>query len=376
MTAKVHLSMLIWLVCAGSALAQTDLLTLEIGDSTRRTREVDLQLDLIIDTRTNEGVSPRAMAEQLRRSRVVLVGEEHTGHEFHEIQLRVLDLLHAAGVGLTVGLEMIPTDKQGALDGWISGELDEQEFLATSDWYRVWGYNWRYYREIFLFARRHAIPMIALRATEDGSDVAAVPPTNEQRELMAAFFEADSPVHGGLSPAQLDSLVVAQAKRDAAMAQRVVEALELHPNRNIVVLAGTGHVLYDLGIVAQLPESERRSASTILPVPIEEASSTARASVANYLWGIPDSDYPRYPDLGVITMQADDGLRIIHVEPESPGDRAGLTAGDVLTQLGGTQIEARRDLSASLADLHWGDEVTIRFRRDDEPQDLAVVFRR
>ena len=157
MTARAHLSILCWLTCAGSAFAQTDLLNLEIGDPARGEREVSVQLDTILDTAVNERISPRTLAEQLGRSRVVLIGEEHTGHEFHAIQLRVLELLHAAGTNLTVGLEMIPVDKQAALDAWTAGELDEQSFLEMSDWYRVWGYNWRYYREIFLFARQHAI---------------------------------------------------------------------------------------------------------------------------------------------------------------------------------------------------------------------------
>jgi uncharacterized iron-regulated protein len=379
MTAKIRPSILVWLACASPAFAQPDLLDLEIGSPDRREREISVQLDTILDTATNDRVSPRSLAEQLGRSRIVLVGEEHTGHEFHAIQLRVLELLHAAGISLTVGLEMIPVDKQAALDAWIAGELDEQSFLETSDWYRVWGYNWGYYRDIFLFARQHGIPMYALRANEndaDSADIVAVPPSNEQRMLMAAFFEADSPVHGGLSPGQLDSLVVAQTKRDAAMAQRVVEAVDTHPERTMVLLAGTGHVLYELGIVAQLPERVRSSAATILPVPAGEESMTARASVADFLWGIPDSDHPRYPDLGVITMQADDGLRVIHVEPESPGGKAGLTVGDVLTRFAGTDLDARRDLSATLATLSWSDEVNMELLREDEHQELVVAFRR
>ena len=379
MIAKPQLSILLWLTCASPVFAQTGLLNLPIGDPARREHEVGVALDTILATVSNETVAPRALTDRLARSRIVLVGEEHTGYEFHVVQLRVLQLLHSAGVPSTVGLEMIPIDKQAALDAWSAGELDEQGFLEASDWYRVWGYNWGYYREIFLFARQHTIPMFALRANEDepqSPDVATVPPTNEQRALMAAYFEADSPVHGGLSPAQLDSLVVAQAKRDAAMAQRVVEAIEAHPDSTMVLLAGTGHVIYALGIVAQLPQSERDSAATILPVPVDEEPITARASVADFLWGIPDADHPHYPDLGVITMQTDAGPRIIHVEPQSPGGRAGLAAGDVLTHLAGTEIEEKRDLSASLADLRWGDEVRIGFIREGERQELEVAFRR
>ncbi len=379
MTVRIRLSILLCLAPAGATFAQTDLLDLEIGDLARREHEISIELDTITDTATNESVSPRSLAEELGRSRVVLVGEEHTGQEFHAIQLRVLELLHTAGVPLAVGLEMIPVDKQAALDAWIGGGLDEPGFLEMSDWYRVWGYNWGYYRDVFLFARQHEIPMYALRANENdaaSADVVAAPPSNEQRALMAAFFEADSPVHGGLSPGQLDSLAVAQAKRDATMAQRAVEALDAHPDSTMVLLAGTGHVLYELGIVAQLPEAERSSAVTILPVPVEDDSLTIRASIADFVWGIPDVDHPRFPELGVITMQHDDGLRVIHIEPDSPADSAGLAVGDVLTHLAGTALDERRDLSAALAAMRWGDEIRIELLRDEERDQLAIEFRR
>ena len=379
MTVRPLLSILLWLSFTGAAVAQTNLLSLAIGDPGRREREVSLELDTILSTVTDEIISPRTLAGELSAKRLILVGEQHTSAEFHAVQLRVLELLHTADVPLTVGLEMIPVDQQSALDAWSAGQLDEQAFLEASDWYGVWGYNWGYYRDIFLFARRHAIPMFALRASDDetqGQDANPVPPTNEQRELIAAFFESDSPVHGGLSAAQLDALVVAQAKRDAAMAQRIVQAIEAYPNRTMVVLAGTGHVLYGLGIVAQLPEAERSSAATILPVAVEADSVTVRASVADFVWGIPDADHRRYPDFGVITMQTESGLSVIHVTPESPASRAGLTAGDVLTHFAGTALDERRDLSAGLAALRWGDEVSVGIRRNDEREELTIAFRR
>ena len=158
MTVRIRLSILLCLAPAGATFAQTDLLDLEIGDLARREHEISIELDKITDTATNESVSPRSLAEELGRSRVVLVGEEHTGQEFHAIQLRVLELLHTAGAPLAVGLEMIPVDKQAALDAWIGGGLDEPGFLEMSDWYRVWGYNWGYYRDVFLFARQLTAP--------------------------------------------------------------------------------------------------------------------------------------------------------------------------------------------------------------------------
>ena len=382
MTARPYFSILLWIICASSAFAQTDVLSLAIGDPARSEREVSVRLDTILNTVTDEIISAQALVEQLSGSRVVLIGEEHTGHEFHSVQLRVLELLHATNVELAVGLEMFPVDRQAALDAWIGGDLDEQAFIDTADWYRVWGYHWGYYREIFLFAREHAIPMIALREPVDehagsaAEELPVAPASEDHMALVQAFFETDSPVHGGLSPEQLDALVAAQSARDAAMASQIAAALREYPNRTVVVLAGTGHVLYELGIVRQLPETDRRSAVSILPVEVEDAETFVRASVGDYVWGIPELPYPRFPELGVITMQVDDGLQVIYVESDSPAGEAGVETGDVLTALNGNALTEKRDLGQAVAAAAWGDAAAITLMRDGAAQQLTVLFRR
>ena len=53
---------------------------------------------------------------------------------------------------MLVGLEMFPYTEQPALDQWNGGAISEDEFLRSSHWYKHWGFDWRYYREIFLLA--------------------------------------------------------------------------------------------------------------------------------------------------------------------------------------------------------------------------------
>ena len=48
---------------------------------------------------------------------------------------------------------------QPALDALEPGAESEEEFLAASHWYDAWGYHWGYYREIFLYAREHRLPV-------------------------------------------------------------------------------------------------------------------------------------------------------------------------------------------------------------------------
>ena len=115
---------------------------------------------------------------------------------------------------------------------------------------------------------------------------------------------------------------------------------------------------------------------SIVPVEVDDEGSIVRASVADYVWGIPESAYPRYPELGVVTMQADDGLRVIYVESDSPAEVAGIQTEDVLTAFNGAALERRSDLGEALAPFAWGDAATLSLSRDGSAVQLAVPLRR
>lgn len=369
---------LLWLVAA-AAQGQTNLLTLDIGDGARRGR-VEIARDAIVDTSSGDTLSVQQLAARVGDSRIVLVGEQHTDAAYHAVQLRVLEALHAAGIPLLIGVEMFPAGRERVLDAWTRGELEEADFLAQSDWYNVWGYDWRYYREIFLFARARSIPIAGLRADDEDAppEIAVDLDSADHETLLRAFFEVDSPVHGGMSASQFASLFAAQARRDAAMAQNLGRAMQRYPDRTALVLAGTGHVVYELGIVRQLPEAQRLSATTIVPVPVasDTKSSSVTGAIGDLAWGMPESEFPAYPELGILTTQTAGGLHVIYVEPDSSAAFAGLAAGDVLTRYAGRPLAERSDLGRSLSSNRWGDEVVIELERDDELREIAVALRR
>lgn len=372
-----------WLALAvllpgGQPLAQEDLLQLAIGDDSRRDREITVSLDTVVDTRSGERVAPAELYDSLGRPRVVFVGEEHTDAAFHDVQLHVLRRLHAGAIPLLIGLEMYPASSQAVLDRWVHDTLDEHVFVEESDWYSVWGYHWGYYREIFAFARTNRIRLIGLNETPGTSESVDVSEasSDDHRELVRAFFEADSPVHGGISDEQFDQLARAQARRDAVMAQHAADALARNPAHTMVVLAGTGHVLYDLGIARQLPLEYLDSTASILPVPVATEPETVRASVADIVWGIPESEFPRYPELGVVAFGTDHGLDVIHVDEDSPAQAAGIEVGDRLKVIDEASLWERSDLSRAMAELSWGDIVTVTLERNGETVVVDVALRR
>jgi glutaredoxin 3 len=60
------------------------------------------------------------------------------------------------------------------------------------------------------------------------------------------------------------------------------------------------------------------------------------------------------------------GAFVGKVAPASPGARAGLRSGDVVTEVNMHPVHDADDLEHALASLHPGSRVTILFTRDDE----------
>ena len=126
-------------------------------------------------------------------------------------------------------------------------ELNEEEFVESSDWYENWGYRWDYYRRIFLFARDNGIPMFAVNIPRDhvrtvrtegfeglsAEQAAHMPETvntdsDEHRQLFRAYFEDDDAVHVTISEEQWEGMFRAQCTWDAAMGFNARMALQRH----------------------------------------------------------------------------------------------------------------------------------------------------
>ena len=384
------------------ALPAEDPMHLPVGDPARREREAPVVLDAITDTAKGDLLTPSDLPARLSGVRLLLLGESHTDMDSHRVQLRVLEELHAAGRKVSVGLEMFPAAAQGSLDQWVARSLEEKAFLEASGWYRHWGYNWGYYRDIFLFAREKGVPLFAVNAPREvvsavrrkGLDGLSA----EEREQLPSSIDTESAehlrlfkasfgdegFHATMTDEEWKGLFAAQCAWDAAMAWSSVRALERSGDESAIlaVLAGAGHVQYGLGIQRQAARWLKGRIATLLPVSVTDEKGqpvkTVRASYADFLWGVPAETDPIYPGLGISTrpVEGEGRLSLIHVEKDSPGEKAGLQVGDVLLSMDGTEIRNRETLNRLLAAKRWGDAVRFSVRRKAEVLNVTVLFRR
>lgn len=387
---------------AGAARAEGTL-QLPLGDPARREASVALQLDRIVDTRRGDAISAEEMAARLAGVRLVFFGESHTNFDFHRAQAQLIRLLHEQGREVLVGLEMFPYTRQAELDRWTAGDYSEAEFLEAADWYGSWGYHWHYYADIFRYARDHRLTMIAINAPRatvkavrsEGfealreEDQAHMPPAvrfgnEEHQRLFRASFESGDLVHAQLSEAQLTGMLRAQATWDAVMGWNAMRGLEQRggPDAIMVVLIGAGHVTYGLGSQWQIEDEFSGRIASVVPVPLITADgepvTRVQASYADFIWGLPASRAPEFPQLGVSLAGriGSQPTRVIQVGKRTPAAAAGLQVGDLLQDIDGEAIESFAALRRIMAGHDWGEDLEVGFEREGRLQRLRVPLRR
>ena len=404
---KTKVLILLFFSAANLLHAQRSL-RLSVGDPARKDKEAKVVLDAITDTATGDLITPREAVARLSGARLIFIGESHTSMDFHRVQKRLIEELHRAGEKVLIGLEMYPYTEQKYLDDWHAGFLSETGFVRLSHWYKNWGYHWNYYRDIFLFARDNGIRMFALNAprevvsavgkkglenltpTERGQIAPTIDIASEEHfTLFKAFFEDETGMHSMMSDSQARSMFAAQCTWDATMGFHAVEALKAYGDDNgvMVVLIGSGHVAYGLGIQRQSAQWYDGRMASVIPIQVLDDQGrkieSVQASYADYLWGLPPEEESLFPELGISTAEVsgESRRRVLAVSTGSPAKTAGFQAGDVMVSVDGIPLPDGETLNQAMAAKRWGDSAVFVVRRqakDRAPEEvtLTVLFRR
>ena len=147
----------------------------------------------------------------------------------------------------------------------------------------------------------------------------------------------------------------------------------------MVVLVGSGHVAYDVGIVRQVRQWFTGGIVSLIPVQVapDGAQPTkVRASYADFVWGVLPENESTYPSLGISVREEGGNRRIVLVDADSPGGRAGLAVGDTLVSMDGKPLPDRETLNRLMAEKGWGDKATFVVQRGGAQQTLVVYLRR
>jgi uncharacterized iron-regulated protein len=214
----------------------------------------------------------QALAQELARRPVVLLGEVHDNAAQHEIRAAALRRLLASGVRPAIAFEQFDRERQADIDRARretppAGRTPAEHVIEQARAARGW--DWSLYRPFVELALEYDLPIVAANLSRaDATRVAtqgfaavfdestrarfaldALPP-----ELLAAHQRAVDDGHCNRMAADaLPAMARAQIARDLVLAQ----SIRPHFTRGAVLLTGNGHARSDIGVPHFLTEAER-----------------------------------------------------------------------------------------------------------------------
>lgn len=329
--------------------------------------------DDIIGIEVPRIVTVSDIIEKAASKQIIYVGESHDRFEHHRVQLQVIRELHRRKKDIAIGMEMFQKPFQGVLDRYIAGEIDEREFLKKSEYFKRWGFDYNLYREILLYARDNKIPVIALnirreivsKVSKDGLSALSAEERKElpehmdlsdedYRSRLRDFFEK----HSGSEKRNFDFFHQAQVLWDESMAQSLDEFIRTNPERQVVVIAGTGHMAFGSGIPKRAHRLNGREYTVILN------HDDIEQHIADFVLFPPPVPAPASPKLMVLLKEGEGKLTITGFSPDSISEKAGLRENDSILSLDDEKIEGIDDVKIFLLDRKPGDEIRVKVMRE------------
>jgi aminopeptidase N len=403
---------------------------LPIGNPKTKYDFCAVKLDKIFDTNGNVDIALDQLIQSLKKYRIIMLGESHTSEPNHKLQLEVIKGLTESGSSICLALEMFNPSQDPILKNYIQGKLTEEEFLDQSTYFNTWGYNYRYYKPIFDYAREKKIKMFGVNIERDyaskiGRDGIGslspeerknLPPLDTTNVEHRFYFKVAMEGMDATSPVQFSRLYDAQCLWDAAMGDGAIKVARENPKSIVAILVGSGHVAYNLGIGKIIKERSKFPFASVIAVDVpdtmqesvmmkvkkdlkeekkeDKPDSTTEMempsmsvihggaietspyqivirSLADFLVGIREEEQEKYPTFGFsIEEKEGNGFKVKMVFPESLAEEKGLKRGDVILAIDGKTFSDMAQLKKHLNNKNWGDDIDFKILRDDKEMDL------
>jgi uncharacterized iron-regulated protein len=408
---------------------------LPIGNPNTKYDFCAVKLNRIFDTNANKEVKMDKFIEMLKNFRVVMVGESHTSEQNHIVQLKIIKGLVEAGSTVCLALEMFNESQKQALKNYISGKSNEQEFLDQSNYFNTWGHNYRYYKPIFDYAKEKKIKMFGVNiehnyASKIGrggtksltpEELKALPKIDTTNVEHRFFIKVAMEGMDATVPAQFKKIYAAQSLWDAAMGDGAIKVATENPDAVVVLLAGSGHVVYNLGIGNIIKKRSKLSFASVVAVDVpdtvkeslmmkvkksikkeekkdEKAKSVPKKkkmppmsmmrsmgavenipfkivvrSLADFLWGIPEEKKVKYPSFGFsVTKKGEKGFEVKRVIPETIAEKQGIKKSDIILSIDGENFDDMAKLKKHLHFKNWNDQISFNILREE--QEIKIQF--
>ena len=298
---------------------------------------------------------------KIENKRLLFIGEYHDNYAHHLNQKQHIQALHEQGKKIAIGLEMFQRPFQRVLDDYIAGRIDEKTMLEKSEYFSRWGYDYKLYRPIMIYAKKNHIPLIALNLDKEITkkiskyglsslskiEKKSIPKSLDfsdkayKKRLLEVF---NNPEHLQAMPKKYrpnpEYFYQAQILWDETMANTTAKYLKSHPDTTMIVLAGNGHLEYFVGI----PNRVKRRIDVATSVILQD-SEKADGKADIFL-------FPKHimiegtPKLGV--NLAPKSLKVTSIVKGSLAEKLGVKEADTILALSDSAVKTLADLRLAL----------------------------
>ncbi|TFG39997.1 MAG: PDZ domain-containing protein [Candidatus Aminicenantes bacterium] len=399
--------------------AATELDILPLGDPEFMYTLGSAEAGSIFDTAAGASLEIDELVGRLAEADVVLLGEEHTAMDQKLLHAEIVEGMAALGRPIVLAMEFFQRSDNAVLGQWSRGEIDDRQLLEATGWYDRGGYRWEYYEPVMNVARTRGMTIVGANVSRDipravnRGGLAGL--SDEERREVGEITTDGSPQHrylisryfgdtvAILPPGWFENMYAAQCLWDVVMARSILA--EVDEGTTVVLVVGSGHIAYDLGIPRRL-DDERRAAglaglqiATFCPAtapapdpdgepsghpmggdPAEGESAGGPAqftrSLADYVGAFLDrGGVEAFPTIGLkLKTDADDRPVVSMIWPDTLAKEVGFASGDLILDVNGTVPENLGDLRFLLAEIEWGQRLGLQVQRGDEIVEVAALL--
>jgi len=369
---------------------------LPLGASPLKAELAALDTGKIMLTGPGQPVDLVALAEAALKADVIVIGEYHNDYACHEFQRDFLAALIRRYPRLVVGFEFFERDHDPVLEQWRQGEIDEAALVRKTAWYARSTLHFGYTKLVTDILREKRIRTIGLnvprsliRKVSMGGIAALSPgeralfPTWERNHPDHRFYISSTFGAAAVqAPQWFANIYAAQKCWDVIMAESMRVELAKPENRNHkgVIITGSAHVAYGLGIPFRYRLADRRvRLFTVVPVyavkpepgaeenPMLKMLTQNAGPQAVFSQGIADAvlaivpvDRPVFPEWGLSgRVGKDGGFAVTGVASGGWAENAGLKTGDRIMSIDGVPVTTDEQLRLLFAAKNRDDEIRL-----------------
>jgi uncharacterized iron-regulated protein len=378
---------------------------LPLGASPQRLAAAALEAGKMMETADGVETDIASLVRRHLDRDVFVIGEYHDSHACHAWQKEFIEALAARHPRLVVGFEFFTRDDDAVLELYLAEKINEAELLERTGWYKRSALNFGYTRLVLETVKRLGLKAVGLnvprelvnRVARGGLDKLSAGERRLFPGVGRTLPEHEYFVRSTLGdfatqvPLWFRNVYNAQKCWDVVMADSMLRALSRpqHRGHKGVIIAGSAHVAYGLGIPWRLRLLNGGAAVlSLVPVTVPAKKEGSEAvenpmvkalagqmkpaalfsrGLADVVFAVAAEEKPFFAEAGFGgKLNAEGAYEVDRVAKDSPAETCGLKKGDIVLAVDGVPVKTLEGLRLVLAQKNWNDSLVLDIRKKIE----------